>query len=227
MNRKLYAIIVAGGEGRRFGSKVPKQFLELNQKPVIVHTIDKFLALKESPEIVIVLPDSYKSWWREWCFRNGYDFKHQLVSGGITRFHSIKNALQRVTEPSIVAVHDGVRSLVTTEHLQTLYQLAQGCDALVPVIKPVDSMRVVDKSGGSRAVDREAYLMVQTPQLFKSEVLIEGYNLPYSPSFTDDASVVEALGVEITTTLGERENFKITKREDFELARAILALRSL
>jgi len=204
------------------GSKLPKQFIEIGGKPIVVHTIDRFLAMESPPHIILVLPENYKEWWKKWCFRHNYNFRHQLASGGITRFHSVKSALEKVSKPSIVAVHDAVRPLVATSYLERLFQLAQGCDALIPVLEPVDSIRVKEVGGGSSRVDRANYLMVQTPQLFKSEILIEGYSQPYLPSFTDDASVVEPLGVKITTTNGERHNIKITESDDLLLAQTLI-----
>lgn len=222
MDKKCYAVIVAGGTGNRMGGGVAKQFLDLGGKPVILHAIEAFLNLSFTVEIILVVPSSYREYWKDFCSERHLTFRHVLVSGGITRFHSVKNALKYVTKDAIVAIHDGVRPFVSKDFLESLYMLAQEKGAIVPVIKGVDSMRVLTGDGKSEIVDRDKYVMVQTPQVFRSDIILEAYNQAYSPLFTDDASVVESIGKDVFLTEGSTFNLKITKPEDLLLAQAIL-----
>jgi len=224
MGKKRYAIIVAGGSGSRMGGNIAKQFIELGGKPVIVHTIERFLALDNLPEIILVLPEKSKQVWKDYCFENRFTFRHTLVSGGITRFHSVKNALKYVQKGGIVAVHDGVRPFVDTNFLKELYELADKKRAVIPVVNPSDSMRIKQEEGASIITSRDKYVMVQTPQLFHTEVLISAYEQAYSPTFTDDASVVEGLGIKIVLTEGRSTNIKITNPQDLLLAQALINL---
>ncbi len=220
---KHFAVIVAGGSGSRMGGDIAKQFLNLGDKPVLVHTIEKFLSLSFPVEIILVLPAAYKEYWKEYCFKNRLTFRHTLVSGGITRFHSVKNALKHVPEGALVAIHDGVRPFVTREFIEQLYEAASENGAVIPVLEPTDSMRIM-KEDSSVIVKREEYRMVQTPQVFQSDLLLRAYEQAYSPVFTDDASVVEGMGVKIHLTQGKVLNIKITKPEDLLLAGAILSV---
>ncbi len=224
MGGKYYAVIVAGGSGTRMGADIAKQFLPLGGKPVIVHTIERFLSMENVPEIILVLPDVYKQYWKDYCFENRFKFKHLLVSGGITRFHSVKNALAHIKEPGIVAVHDGVRPFVHPGFLEGMYAKAKECGAVVPVVEPADSMRIKQPGGNSAITDRSQYYMVQTPQVFKSEILLDAYQRAYLPTFTDDASVVESAGIKIDLVPGKITNIKITRPEDLTLAEAIFNL---
>ncbi len=225
MDKVFYAIIVAGGSGVRMGGDVAKQFISLGEKPVIVHTIERFLSLPFGVEIILVVPSDYKEYWKEYCFENRFVFRHTLVSGGITRFHSVRNAIKYIKPDSLVAVHDGVRPFVTAGFITELYKLAEDKGAVVPVISPSDSMRVrADKEGATCRVDRNDYFLVQTPQVFKSNLLIEGYKQAYNPCFTDDASVVEKMGHPIFLTQGSVTNIKLTRKEDLQLAQAILSV---
>lgn len=224
MGKKRYAIIVAGGSGSRMGGKIAKQFLELGGKPIIVHTIEKFLAMDSPPEIILVLPESSKQQWKDYCFENRFMFRHILVSGGITRFHSVKNALKYVQKGGIVAVHDGVRPFVDIEFLKNMYDIANKEGAVIPVVSPSDSMRIKGDGGATTITNRDNYVMVQTPQVFHSDILIKAYEQAYSPIFTDDASVVEGAGVKITLAQGKETNIKLTKPDDMLLAKALLNL---
>ena len=206
----------------RMGTGVAKQFLDLGGKPVILHTVEAFLKLSFHVEIILVLPSSYREYWKNYCIENRLAFSHILVSGGFSRFHSVKNALKYVPKGSIVAIHDGVRPFVSKEFLESLFELAQEKDAIVPVTKPVDSIRMVSEDGESEFVDRNNYVMVQTPQLFLSDIILEAYKQAYSPLFTDDASVVESIGKRVFLTQGSPYNIKITTPEDLVLANAIL-----
>ncbi len=224
MEKKLYAIIVAGGTGSRMGGDIAKQFIEIKGKPIIVRTIERFLELSNRPEIILVLPDDYKQQWKDYCFENRFTFRHTLVSGGITRFHSVKSAVKHLKKDGIVAVHDGVRPFVEIDFLEGLYSIANKEGAVIPVIEPCDSMRIKEEDGDSRIINRENYVMVQTPQVFHTDILIEAYKQAYSPIFTDDASVVESMGVKIYLTQGRATNIKLTKPQDLVLAKALLSV---
>lgn len=221
MQRKCYAIIVAGGSGSRMGGEIAKQFLMLGDKPILLHTIEAFLALSFPVEIVLVVPASLREYWKEFYKDQKLSFRHTLVSGGITRFHSVKNALKYIPEGALVAVHDGVRPFVRPDFLEYMYNEAQEKKAVIPVVKIVDSLRCVEETG-SKPVDRDNYVGIQTPQVFHSELLLNAYNQAYSPKFTDDASVVESRGIKIWMAEGRMVNIKITRPEDLALARAIL-----
>lgn len=224
MNRKLYAVIVAGGKGERMGSALPKQFLEIGGKPILRLTIERFLALEKDVEIIVVLPTSQKEYWMEYCRKSNFIFKHTLVSGGITRFHSVQNALEYVADGALVAVHDGVRPVVTPEFLERMYAGAREQRVVIPVLPLTESLReYVDfEKIKSRSADRTRFVTVQTPQVFHSEILKDAYTQAFKPSFTDDASVVEAAGYEVSTVPGERWNLKITTPEDLQMAERLL-----
>lgn len=222
MEKEKYAIIVAGGTGVRMGSSIPKQFIEINGKPIIRYTIERFLSLDFPVRIALVLPSESKEYWKNYCRQNDFLPSYFLTSGGYTRFHSVKNALCNIPDGAVVAVHDGVRPFVSKEFLQRLFEEAENNEAVVPAVSPVDSVR--EKDGArSYSLDRSRIMLVQTPQLFHSEVLKKAYMLPFSPAFTDDASVVEAAGYSITLTDGIRGNMKITTPEDLKYAQAVLS----
>ena len=227
-----YVIITAGGVGRRMGGKTAKQFIELEGKPVLLRTIEMFRGLSPDINIILTLPQEYKEYWRNYCFENGLWFRHTIVSGGITRFHSVKNALEHVPEGAVVAVHDGVRPFVPHEMLVSLlgYNFAkEGVAGVIPVMPSIESMRIrtYGEDGmpnGSRTVNRDEYMFVQTPQVFDSTILKDCYKKPYSPTFTDDASVVESNGYKVATSPGSRFNIKLTTPEDLVMARIFLSL---
>ena len=229
---KTYVIITAGGVGKRMGGKTAKQFIELEGKPVLLRTIEMFRGLSPDINIILTLPQEYKEYWRNYCFENGLWFRHTIVSGGITRFHSVKNALEHVPEGAVVAVHDGVRPFVPHEMLVSLlgYNFAkEGVAGVIPVMPSIESMRIrtYGEDGmpnGSRTVNRDEYMFVQTPQVFDSTILKDCYKKPYSPTFTDDASVVESSGYKVATTAGSRFNIKLTTPEDLVMARIFLSL---
>ncbi len=221
MERKKYAVIMAGGEGLRMGAAVPKQFLELGGKPILRLTVERFLEYDPAISLVIVLPASGKEMWKEYCASTGFLERYTMATGGITRFHSVQNALKYVPDGAVVAVHDGVRPFVTTEFLGRMFDAAKRCEAAVPVVPVVDSLRETDPSGSSITIDRSRIVAVQTPQVFRSEILRSAYKQAYSTSFTDDASVVESAGFKITLCEGLRGNFKITTPEDYKMAMAL------
>ena len=227
-----YVIITAGGVGRRMGGKTAKQFIELEGKPVLLRTIEMFRNLSPDINIILTLPQEYKEYWRNYCFENGLWFRHTIVSGGITRFHSVKNALEHVPGGAVVAVHDGVRPFVPQEMLVSLlgYNVSQeGVAGVIPVMPSIESMRMRTYGddgmpNGSKTVNRDEYMFVQTPQVFDSTILKECYKKPYSPTFTDDASVVESNGYKVAVTSGSRFNIKLTTPEDLVMARIFLSL---
>jgi 2-C-methyl-D-erythritol 4-phosphate cytidylyltransferase len=221
MNRHYYAIILAGGQGLRMGHDIPKQFIEIEGKPILRHTIERFMESFDEIEIIVVLPSGEKEYWKEYCNRTGFLQRYIMPSGGITRFHSVQNALKYVPGGAIVAIHDGVRPFVTSDFLRSMFEKMGACKALVPVIPPVESLREIGPDGISTAVDRSRYRLVQTPQIFHSELVKEAYSQPYNPLFTDDASVVEYLGHRVSLCEGLSSNIKITTPEDLAVAKAI------
>ena len=221
MDRKKYAVIMAGGEGSRMGAAVPKQFLELGGKPILRLTVERFLEYDPAMGLIIVLPSSGKEIWKEYCSSTGFLERYTMAAGGITRFHSVQNALKYVPDGAVVAVHDSVRPFVTKEFIARMFEAVERCEAAVPVVPVVDSLRETGPSGESFPADRSRFVAVQTPQVFRSEILKSAYRQAYSTSFTDDASVVEAAGFKITLCEGLRGNFKITTPEDYEIASAL------
>ena len=237
MGRKKYVVIMAAGSGTRMGSQVPKQFLELDGKAVLRKTIEVFLEACPDISVITVLPKQYLDYWRDYCYKNNFICPQILVAGGITRFHSVKNALQRVPEGALVAVHDGVRPLVSVAMVKDMFEKAEKTQSLIPVIPCVDTMKVLQKKvweDGSetlsavpgQSVDRSVLYGAQTPQIFYSELLKAAYCQAFDTSFTDDASVVERYGKSLSYTLGERLNIKITTAEDMILAEAVLKIRN-
>ncbi len=222
---KRYAVIVAGGQGVRMGADRPKQFLEIGGKPILRHTIERFKAFDPKVDIILVLPEAQKGWWRDYCRQSGFLDRYTMVAGGITRFHSVQNALQYVTGDGVVAVHDGVRPLLSDSLLQRLYEAAEDHPAVIPAIPVVESVRRVDGET-SVPVSRDGLVLVQTPQLFDARFLKEAYRQPFSPAFTDDASVYEAAGGKVHIVPGDRINLKITTPDDMDYAAALLAISS-
>ena len=218
---KRHAIIVAGGSGQRMNSPVPKQFLELRKKPVLMHTIEKFYSASPSIHIVVVLPKSHHGVWNTLCEKHQFIIPHQICEGGSTRFQSVRSGLELCKEEGIIAVHDGVRPLIHSDLIQKLYNQAESNSAVIPVYPVLESIRKSDEEG-SKALDRSKYCIVQTPQCFSSELLQNAYQQDEKETFTDDASVIEALGKEVCHFKGDRTNIKLTTPEDFLFAEAIL-----
>ncbi|WP_207425515.1 2-C-methyl-D-erythritol 4-phosphate cytidylyltransferase [Pedobacter sp. SYSU D00535] len=218
---KTYAIIVAGGSGSRMGTELPKQFLEVNSKPVLMHTLLAFHRSSVKPEILLVLNKHYHNFWKELCALHQFDVPHILVEGGEERFHSVKNALNLVHQPSLVAIHDAVRPVISNELITRCFNEAEENLAVIPAVSSRDSLR--QKQGnGTVALNRSEVLIVQTPQVFHSDILNKAYLQPYSDNFTDDASVVERNGNEIVITEGDSKNIKITYPEDLEIVALFL-----
>lgn len=215
-------IIVAGGSGRRMGGALPKQFMMLGNQPILARTINTIHEALPAAQIVVVLPEAHTEMWRNLAAR--FDVaKHDIAPGGAERFHSVRNGLAALgREVRRIAVHDAVRPLLTRRLVIKLILEAERCDAVIPVVAPADSCRVTDGTG-SHIVDRSTLRLVQTPQVFRAEVLRNAYELPFSPDFTDDASVAEAAGYTVTLCEGERENIKITTPADLTFAEAIIS----
>lgn len=220
---KRYAVIVAGGQGVRMGADRPKQFLEICGKPILRHTIERFTAFDPAVEVIVVLPSAQKEWWRSYCRENDFLERYTLVSGGITRFHSVQNALKYVEGEGIVAIHDGVRPLVSAGLLQRVFDAAQTHEAVIPAVPVVESVRRVEGES-SAAVSRDGLVQVQTPQIFGASILKTAYEQPFSPAFTDDASVVEAAGGHIHIVAGDRVNIKITTPDDLCFAEQMIRI---
>jgi 2-C-methyl-D-erythritol 4-phosphate cytidylyltransferase len=216
-----YAIIVAGGSGSRMQRDIPKQFIEVAGKPILMHTIEQFYKYDSSVRLIVVLPQEQLSTWRELCKKHSFKLFHMTVAGGSTRFKSVKNGLGAVHGQALVAVHDGVRPFVTPEIIGQAFRTAEEWGSAVATVSPKDSLREMTDEG-SRAVSRLNYKLVQTPQCFKSGILQQAYDQPEQDLFTDDASVVESIGERITLIEGNYRNIKITTPEDLILAEAFI-----
>ena len=216
---KEVVVIVAGGSGSRMASELPKQFIELNGSPILMHTIKRFFDHNPTIEIRLVLPGKQFSVWEELKNKHQFDIEHTLIEGGETRFHSVKNGLKGIEEGCLIAVHDGVRPFVSREVIARSFEASKKYGAVIPVIDVYETIRQV-KEHGSETVDRNQFKLVQTPQVFKSQLLLLAYEQKYNTSFTDDASVVEAYGHKIKLVEGNRENIKITAPNDLRVAEA-------
>lgn len=218
---KVGVIIVAGGSGRRMGSTLPKQFMLLGNEPILARSINRIHEALPKAEIVVVLPEAHVAMWQNLAAR--FDVAaHKIAFGGTERFHSVKNGIAALSdEVGTIAVHDGVRPLASKKLIIKLILEAEKCDAVIPAIAPPDSYRIVEEDASS-IIDRSALRIIQTPQVFNAEALRKAYEQPFSPTFTDDASVAEAAGYSITLCEGERENIKITTPTDIIIAEAII-----
>lgn len=224
---------MAAGSGTRMGAELPKQFLEMGGKAVLHRTMEVFIEACPGISVVTVLPEDYIQYWKDYCLKRNFICPQIIVKGGITRFHSVRNALARIPDGAIAAVHDGVRPLITPAKVRELFDLAEDCPGVIPVVPCVDTMKVlqpseskdiwVEKAG--EEVDRSILFGAQTPQVFQSEILKAAYDQPYDTAFTDDASVVSRYGKSLSYVMGERLNIKITTPEDLVLARAVTAVR--
>jgi len=210
---KKVALIVAGGKGERMNADVPKQFLLLNGTPILMHTLKQFSHFEE---IVLVLPPFQFEYWQELCDTYNFTQKHSLVSGGETRFHSVKNGLVRIADNTIVAIHDGVRPLISITLIDKLVAESKRGIGVIPIVPVKDSYRKVEM-GESIQIDRNNLFKVQTPQCFLSTDIKKAYSQDYSSILTDDASVFEAHGGKINTLPGEEKNLKITTEEDLKI----------
>lgn len=216
-----FLILVAGGRGLRMGSDLPKQFMLLGGEPVIMRTIRRFVEAMPGLGIVVVLHPDYVDMWHRLCEEHGFDISVRIVRGGEERFYSVKNGLDAISSSAgddIVAVHDAVRPLVSVEVIRRTFAEAVEHGAVVPALPSVESVRLVDAGGRSMAVSRNSVMLVQTPQVFSLSLLRKAYAQPYRDTFTDDASVVEALGHPIHIVPGNRENIKLTTPLDMQMA---------
>ena len=252
-----FCIVVAGGKGLRMGADLPKQFLPIGGRPVLMHTLEAFERAIPGIRLILVLPKDQQAFWRDLCRQHHFTLPHTIADGGATRFHSVKNGLRSLSSaqpsalrsaqrdaphlenphPSLVAVHDGVRPFVSEEVIRRTFDAARQHGAVVPVIPVVETVRQLlspssrqlhpsltgGEGGGSITVDRSLYRLVQTPQTFQLPLLLRAYEQPYTEAFTDDASVVEALGHPVTLVEGNRENIKITTPFDLTIAEALLS----
>lgn len=218
-----YVIIVAGGKGLRMGSDIPKQFLPIGGKPVLMRTLERFRAYSADLQIILVLPEAQQDYWRLLCEEYHFDVEYQLANGGQTRFHSVQNGLALVPDDAegVVGVHDGVRPFPSIKVIKDCFETARTAKAVIPVIPVVETVRHLEKEG-SVTVPRDEYKLVQTPQTFDIQLLKAANRQPYNDGFTDDASVVESYGHEITLVEGNRENIKITTPYDLKIAEVLI-----
>ena len=213
------------------GAGIPKQFLELDGKPILRLTMERFVEAIPDINVITVLPQSHMEWWRMYCARVGFNCPQKLVEGGFTRFHSVKNALAHIPDGALVAVHDAVRPLVSAAKIRELFAAAENSPAVIPVIPCTDTLKVLEEREdgalqvAAKNIDRSIVWGAQTPQVFHSEVLRRAYDSGFDTMFTDDASVVSKAGVPVLCMVGEKTNIKITTPEDLTLAAAILQLR--
>lgn len=219
MNR--HVVIVAGGKGLRMGGEIPKQFLPVGGKPVLMRTIEAFYSFDPSIHIILVLPVSQQAYWKELCETYRFTLSHEIADGGETRFHSVKNGLAQISGDGLVGVHDGVRPFVSPEVIATCYAEAAIHRAVIPVIDVVETVRHLTGER-SETVPRNQYKLVQTPQVFEVCLLKTAYNQAYTDAFTDDASVVEATGQEVYLVPGNKENIKLTTPFDLKIAEVLL-----
>lgn len=235
MERKKFLVISAGGSGQRMGADIPKQFLTLGGKAILQMTMEKFLAAEPGIKIVTVLPKDSMQWWRDYCQVRSFNVPQVLVEGGFTRFHSVKNALEKVPDGAVVAVHDGVRPLIGVPFIREMFSRMEGCSqsdgcrALIPVVRTTDTLKYLDSVEGVLrealpAPDRSRIWGAQTPQMFLSEELRAAYGQAYDTSFTDDASVAAAYAIPLSFIEGQRYNIKITTPEDLAAAEALLGV---
>lgn len=220
---KKFVIIVAGGSGSRMGTEIPKQFLELCGKPILMHTIQVFHDFDPESKITLVLPEDQQEFWEELCRKHSFLLLHQIVSGGKTRFRSVLNGLSQIDEEGIVFIHDGVRPLVSKETLGRCFETAQKSGNAIPVLPVNESLRK-QESDKNVSVDRSQYFSVQTPQTFRSEQILKAFEMDFDPAFTDDASVAEKAGFPIFMVEGNRENIKITTPIDLIIAETFLKI---
>jgi 2-C-methyl-D-erythritol 4-phosphate cytidylyltransferase len=218
---KKFSIIVAGGKGQRMGSDLPKQFLMLKGKPVLMRTLEIFSDYDPSMKIILALPENYIPHWKELCSKYHFNKAVSIVAGGETRYHSVKNALEIIEEEGIVAVHDGVRPLITSPLIDRCFRATEKFKNAIPCIPVSESMREVNGDKNHR-VDRSKYVLIQTPQVFEVQLLKEAFRQSYRDEFTDEASLIETLSIPVHLVEGIPHNIKITNRADLVFAEAIL-----
>ncbi|HNU42764.1 MAG: 2-C-methyl-D-erythritol 4-phosphate cytidylyltransferase [Bacteroidetes bacterium OLB12] len=219
-----FALIVAGGKGTRIKSKLPKQFLELNGTPILMHTLEAFYRYSPTITVVLVLPEDDFATWNDLCKKYNFTKPIILQKGGETRFQSVKNGLEKINGPGLVAIHDGVRPLVSEDIIGASFRLAAVHQSAVAAVRLKESIRMTDQDN-TKAMDRSRFRLIQTPQTFSIDLIKQAYLLKEDPTMTDDASVVEKLGHTISLFEGSYENIKITTAEDLIVAKALLDAR--
>lgn len=216
-----HTIIVAGGKGLRMGADLPKQFIPVGGLPVLMHTLLAFHQYDAQMRLVLVLPVSHQSFWHDLCRQYAFQVPHTVVDGGATRFHSSLNGIQALAQAAdtdLVAIHDGVRPFVSQDTIHRCFEAAALTGAAIPVLPVIDTLRLVTPDGSGHNVSRSDYRVVQTPQTFRLGLLRQAFRQPYSEAFTDDASVVEAIGGKVSMVEGNRENIKLTTPYDLQVA---------
>ena len=237
MERKKYLVLMAAGHGTRMGSALPKQFIQLGGKPILQRSMERFVEACPDIKVVTVLPKDYMPRWKYLCQQNNFYYPQILVEGGITRFHSVRNALGRIPDGAVVAIHDGVRPLVTPGLVSEMFARMSSCRALIPVLPSVDTLKAVRRTVTAEGeevletvpgvfLDRETVYRAQTPQMFLSEDIKAAYSQAFDTSFTDDASVAARKNIPLSYIEGERYNIKITTPDDLDFAEAILSLKN-
>lgn len=219
-----YIIIVAGGKGTRMGTEMPKQFLPIGGKPILMRTIERFHEYSKALNIILVLPHEQQEYWQQLCEKHGFGIPHTIADGGDSRFQSSKNGLAVIPEDAdgVVGIHDGVRPFVSVATIERCFDTAREAYACIPVMPVTDTLRFINRADGGRNVLRSDYRIVQTPQTFDLGLLRQAFRQPYREQFTDDASVVESLGCAVKMVEGNRENIKITTPFDLQLADFLL-----
>lgn len=215
------AIIVAGGRGTRMKNEVPKQFLPLCGKPIVMHTLETFYNFDSHIELILVLPEHLMVYWQNLCVEHLFDIPHHIVAGGQERFYSVKNGLVFAKPNALIAIHDGVRPFVSHSTLERCFEQAELQGNAIPAMPLVDSIREI-KLNKNQIVDRTKLRAIQTPQVFQSQIITKAFEQPFSPTFTDDASVVEAYGEKIHLVEGNVENIKLTTPFDLLIGEALL-----
>ncbi len=218
---RRFVLISAGGSGTRMKTDLPKQFLEIAGKPLLIHTFEAFMQVDPSFEFVLVLPENTFDYWRKCCLEHQFRQPYLLASSGPTRFHSVKSGLRLVPNDALVAIHDGVRPLVSTRVILEVFQTAEKLGNAVPAIPVNESLRITDHAH-SQPLAREKVRIVQTPQCFRADLIKKAYNRNFDESFTDDATLLEVDGHRINLVEGNRENLKITTPADLKIAAALL-----
>jgi len=216
-----HVIIVAGGVGKRMQSEIPKQFLNVSGRPVLIHTFECFKKYSNDINITLVLPEPFIDFWKSLCKRFSFEIDNDVIKGGKTRFDSVKNGLKEIQNGDLVAIHDGVRPLVSKETINRVFKQAEKIGNAIPAVKINEALRKIDNED-SFFVNRREYRLIQTPQCFHAELIKKAYQQEYNSEFTDDAAVIEAMGIKINLVEGNMENIKITRPGDLKIAEAFL-----
>lgn len=221
-----YVVIVAGGSGTRMKREIPKQFIPVAGKPILMHTLEAFYKVSDQIKIILVLPESQMLSWKSLCAQYDFDLLHICTVGGETRFHSVKNGLAQIDGDGIVAIHDGVRPLVSEQIILNSFAIAEQKGNAITAVALKDSIRWTDGKD-NKVMDRNDFQLIQTPQTFQVQLIKGAFNTDHDPSFTDDATVMEATGVKINLIEGDYSNIKITTPEDLVVAESLLKKQSL